>query len=309
MIRTGSMTTTVSRPGLPMSPEWSPALRHDPAARHDTRPTTHRPAKAHLPSAARRLARMAATLAAGLILAIPAKAAELHVMISGGFTAAYQALVPGFETKTGDRVVTAYGPSMGTAPEAIPVRLARGEPADVVIMVGYALDALDKDGKITPGSKVALADSRIALAVKAGAKVPDIATLDAFKTALLGASSIAYSDSASGVYIEKEMYRKLGLERELAPKSTMIVAERVGNVVARGDAEFGFQQIAELKPVKGITIVGPVPPEVQNVTLFSAGIPKGAKHPAEARALISWLSSPDHAATIAETGLDPIKAR
>ncbi|MFH6783658.1 molybdate ABC transporter substrate-binding protein [Methylobacterium sp. DB0501] len=267
--------------------------------------TTSRPYS----GARRRLARMAAGLVAGLVLAAPAKAAEVRVMISGGFTAAYQALVPGFEKKTGDKVETAYGPSMGTAPEAIPVRLARGEPADVVIMVGYALDALDKEGKIEPGTKVALADSRIALAVKAGAKVPDIATLDAFKKALLGATSIAYSDSASGVYIEKEMYRKLGLEKELAPKSKMIVAERVGNVVARGDAEFGFQQIAELKPVKGITIVGPIPPEVQKVTVFSAGIPKGAKHPEAARALIAWLSSPEHAATVAETGLDPIKAR
>ncbi len=255
------------------------------------------------------LGRLAAGLLAGLVLAAPARAAELHVMISGGFTAAYQALVPGFERKTGDTVATAYGPSMGTAPEAIPVRLARGEPADVVIMVGYALDALDREGRIAPGSKVALADSRIALAVKAGAKVPDIATLDAFKAALLGAASIAYSDSASGVYIETEMYRKLGLERELAPKSRMIVAERVGNVVARGDAEFGFQQVAELKPIKGITLVGPVPPEVQQVTVFSAGIPKGARHPAEARALIAWLSAPDHAATVAETGLDPIRAR
>ena len=257
----------------------------------------------------RRLAQVAAGLVAGLVLAVPAKAADVHVMISGGFTAAYEALVPGFEKKTGDKVVTAFGPSMGTAPEAIPVRLARGEPADVVIMVGYALDALDKEGKIEPGSKVALADSKIALAVKAGAKVPDIATLDAFKKALLGATSIAYSDSASGVYIEKEMYKKLGLEKELAPKSKMIVAERVGNVVARGDAEFGFQQIAELKPIKGITIVGPIPPEVQKVTLFSAGIPKGAKHPEAAKALLAWLSSPEHAATIAETGLDPIKAR
>ncbi len=168
---------------------------------------------------ARRLALMAVGLAAGLALAAPARAADVHVMISGGFTAAYEALVPGFETKTGDKVVTAFGPSMGTAPEAIPVRLARGEPADVVIMVGYALDALDKEGKIEPGSKVALADSKIALAVKAGAKVPDISTLDAFRKALLGATSIAYSDSASGVYIEKEMYKKLGLESELAPRA------------------------------------------------------------------------------------------
>ncbi|SFU71937.1 molybdate transport system substrate-binding protein [Methylobacterium sp. 174MFSha1.1] len=255
------------------------------------------------------LSRLAAGLLAGLVLAAPARAAEVRVMISGGFTAAYQALVPSFEAKTGNKVDTAYGPSMGTAPEAIPVRLARGEPADVLIMVGYALDNLDKEGKIAPGSKVALADSRIGLAVKAGAPVPDIHDLDHFKKALLAATSIAYSDSASGVYIEKEMYRKLGLHDELAGKSRMIVAERVGNVVARGDAEFGFQQLSELKPVKGITIVGPVPAEVQQVTVFSAGIPKGAAHPEAAKALIAWLSAPENAATVAATGLDPIKGR
>ncbi|KMO28437.1 hypothetical protein VQ02_31635 [Methylobacterium variabile] len=255
------------------------------------------------------LARLAIGLLAGLVVAGPARAAELRVMISGGFTAAYQALLPGFEAKTGHRVETAYGPSMGTAPEAIPVRLAKGEPADVLIMVGYALDDLDREGKIAPGSKVALADSRIALAVKAGAPVPDIGDLERFKKALLAASSIAYSDSASGVYIEKEMYRKLGLEDRLAGKSRMIVAERVGNVVARGDAELGFQQTSELKPVKGITIVGPIPAEVQKVTVFSAGITRGARHPEEARALIAWLASPEAAPTVAATGLDPLGAR
>ncbi len=261
------------------------------------------------PSRRTALACLAAGLLAGLVAAGPARAAEIRVMISGGFTAAYQALVPGFEAKTGHKVETAYGPSMGTAPEAIPVRLARGEPADVLIMVGYALDGLDKDGKILAGSTIALADSRIGLAVKAGAPVPDIHDLEHFKQALLAAPSIAYSDSASGVYIEKEMYRKLGLHDQLAGKSRMIVAERVGNVIARGDAAFGFQQLSELKPVKGITIVGPVPAEVQQVTVFSAGIPKGAAHPEEAKALIAWLSAPENAATVAATGLDPIKAR
>jgi molybdate transport system substrate-binding protein len=235
-----------------------------------------------------------------------ARADEVTVMSSGGLTAAYLALVPGFERQTGHRVVTVLGPSMGTAPDAIPNRLAKGEPDDVVLMVGSALSELVTKGEVVPESRVDVANSKIAMAVKAGQPKPDISTLSAFKAALLAAGSIAYSDSASGVYIEREMYDKLGLKAELAPKSRMIVAERVGNVVARGEAEIGFQQVAELLPVKGITVVGEIPDGAQKVTLFSAGISAKAKHPEAARALIAYLVSAEARPTLVETGLDPV---
>lgn len=122
-------------------------------------------------------------------------------MISGGFTLAYNRLVPEFERATGHKVVTISGPSMGETPQAIPSRLARGEEADVVIMVGYALGDLIKSGKVVPDNRVDLAWSRIAMAVRTGAPKPDISTVDAFKRVLLAAKSIAYSDSASGVYL------------------------------------------------------------------------------------------------------------
>src|SRR5206468_1643636 len=138
-------------------------------------------------------------------------------------------LLPAFEKATGNHVETVLGPSMGTAPDAIPVRLEHGEAADVLLMVGSALGELVAKGKVDPGSRVDIANSRIAMAVKAGQPKPDISTVDGLKKALLAAKSIAYSDSASGVYIEREMYKKLGLETELAPKSRMIVSERVGN--------------------------------------------------------------------------------
>ena len=139
-----------------------------------------------------------ATLSA-FLLSVTASAAEVRVMISGGLTAAYKALVPEFERATGHKVLTAYGPSMGTTASAIPVRLERGEPADVLIMVGYALDDLAKKGKSIADSKVDLVKSPIAVAVKSGTPKPDISTPDALKRALLAVKTVAYSDSASGV--------------------------------------------------------------------------------------------------------------
>jgi len=163
-----------------------------------------------------------------------ASAADIKVMISGGFSAAYGALVPQFEQATGDTVETAPGPSMGTTPNAIPVRLARGEPVDVLIMVGYALDDLIKQGKVAPESRVDLARSYIGVAVRAGAPRPDLRSAEAFNRALLAAKSIAYSDSASGVYVSTEMFQKLGVADAMKGKARMIPAEPVGAVVARG---------------------------------------------------------------------------
>src|ERR1700749_2105725 len=141
---------------------------------------------------------------ATLALMASASAAEVHVMISGGLSAAVPALAPDFERATGNKVVIAYGPSMGTTTNAIPVRLDRGEDADVLIMVGYALTDLTKKGKVVSGSEVELVKSPIGVAVKAGAPRPDISSADAVKRALLAAKTIAYSDSASGVYVSTE---------------------------------------------------------------------------------------------------------
>jgi molybdate transport system substrate-binding protein len=237
-----------------------------------------------------------------------ANAAEIRVMISGGLTAAYRELVPQFERSSGNKVVTAFGPSMGTTENAIPVRLARGEPADVLIMVGYALDDLAKQGKVVAGSQVELVRSPIGIAVRAGAPKPDISSVDALRRTLLAAKSVAYSDSASGVYVQNELFKRLGIADEMKGKSRMIPAEPVGEVVARGDAEIGFQQISELKPVSGIDIVGPLPSEVQKITVFSAGIATNAKEPAAGKALIDFLASPAAAPVLINSGLTPVTA-
>jgi molybdate transport system substrate-binding protein len=250
--------------------------------------------------------KLALGFALALLLASPAMAAEVRVMISGGLTAAFNALAPEFERATGNKVLIAYGPSMGTTVNAIPVRLERGEPADVLIMVGYALGDLVKNGKVIADSRVDLVKSLIGVAVKAGAPKPDISTPDALKRALLAAKTIAYSDSASGVYVSTEMFAKLGIADAMKDKARKIPATPVGEIVAHGDAEIGFQQMSELKPVAGIDIVGPLPAELQKVTVFSAGIATVSKEPDAGKALIKFLISPEARTEIVKSGLEPI---
>lgn len=244
------------------------------------------------------------TLAAVVLgtLALSAQAEQLKVMTSGGFTAAYKLLGPQYAEQSGDTLDTILGPSMGKAPEAIPNRLARGEHADVVIMVGYALDELIKQGKVDPASRVELADSRIGLVVKEGAAKPSINTDAELKAVLSQAKSVAYSDSASGVYVEKQLFKKLGMPA----KGTMIERVPVGEQVAKGDYEVGLQQVAELLPVKGVTFVGKIPEDVQSVTRFAAGIPVNAQHPERAKALLQFMASPEAQPEVQSTGLDSV---
>ena len=249
---------------------------------------------------------LALGLISALLLTVTASAAEVRVMISGGLTAAYKALVPEFERTTGHTVLTAYGPSMGTTTNAIPVRLERGEPADVLIMVGYALDNLAKEGKVISDSRIELVKSPIGVAVKSGTPKPDISSADALKRALLAVKTIAYSDSASGVYVSTEMFDKLGITDAMKGKARKIPATPVGEIVARGDAEIGFQQISELKPVEGIDIVGPLPDELQKITVFSAGIASVSKEPDAGKALIRFLASPAARREIVKSGMDPM---
>lgn len=235
-----------------------------------------------------------------------AQAEELTVMTSGGFTAAYQDLGPQYAKESGNTLKTVLGPSMGKAQEAIPNRLSRGEHADVVIMVGYALDELIKQGKVDPSSRVELADSRIGMVVKAGADKPAIGNDAELKQTLLNAKSVAYSDSASGVYIQNELFKKLGVQNQLVPKSKMIERIPVASVVAKGDYQVGFQQVAELLPIAGVTFVGKIPEDVQSVTRYAAGIPENADHPEQAKKFLTYLASPEAQPTVRSSGLDSV---
>ena len=247
-------------------------------------------------------------LTVAFILLAPANvySQTIKVMSSGGFAAAYKLLAPQFEKSTGAHLEIVWGPSMGNTSGAIPVRLARGESADVVIMVRSELDELAQKGEIVKNSEVDLAQSRIGMAVRSGASIPDISSVAALRRVLLQARSVAYSDSASGVYISSSLFKRLGIEKEMATKARQIPAEPVGLVVARGEAEIGFQQMSELLPISGISIVGPIPDEVQQVTVFSAGIATSSNAPENGRALIRYFASPSNCAAIKQTDLDPV---
>lgn len=258
----------------------------------------------------RHSAGLAPLLAAiSLFAAATVQAAEIKVVTSGAFTAAFKELAPEYEHVTHEKIVMETGPSMGTTQNAIPMRLQRAEMIDVIIMAAPALADLSKQGKVRAGSQVDLVRSNIAMAVKAGAPKPDISTVDALKRALREAKSIAYSDSASGVYLSTELFPKLGIWEQIKGKSRQIMADPVGEVVARGEAEIGFQQVSELRPVKGIEIVGELPPGVQRTTVFAAGIPATSKNPDAAKALIEWLASPAAYPVIKKTGLEPAKSK
>lgn len=245
-------------------------------------------------------------VALALLVAVPAHADEIKVMTSGAFTEAYQQLVDQFQKSTWHTVATTFGASMGGAKDSIPVRLDRGEPVDVVIIIDNALEPLIKSGHVVAASRVHLARSMIGIAVRKGAPKPDISSVAALRQALLQAKSVAYSASASGTYISTEMFQRLGIAEQMKGKAKRIESERVGAVVARGDAEIGFQQVSELLPVAGIDYVGLLPDEVQQVSIVSAAIATKATAPSAARALIEFLASPTAAATIHKTGLEPI---
>jgi len=234
---------------------------------------------------------------------------EIRVMTSGAFTAAYLELIPRLELLTKKKLVTVTT-SIGTGENSIPNRLRRGEPADVVIVGDAVLVGFIKEGLIMAESYTPLARSAIGMAVRAGAPKPDLGTVDALKRTLLQAKSIVYSASVSGEYVSTELFQRLGIADRVLSKSRRVEGgERVGAVIARGEAEIGFQQMSELLPVPGIDHVTPLPPEVQKVSVFSAGVAQSTRDSEAAYAVVKVLASPEAAHAIAHSGLEPIDNR
>jgi molybdate transport system substrate-binding protein len=248
--------------------------------------------------------------AAVLLMVGPASAADLHVMISAGFYGVYAELGPVFERASGHRLVTTRGPSMGDSPEAIPARLARGEAADVVILDGGAADELGKRELVRADSKIELARSLIGMVVRAGAEKPDIGSVETLRSTLLAVKSIAVSDSGSGTYLSTTLFPRLGIADQIASKSRKVrgppSGEPVAAVVARGEAEIGFQQVSELIHVPGVTFVGTLPADVQPTIFFAGALTRTAQQPEAATALIRFLASAEAAPVILKAGLTPI---
>ncbi|HBI82860.1 ABC transporter substrate-binding protein [Orrella sp. NBD-18] len=233
-------------------------------------------------------------------------AEQINVITSGAFSVAFKQLVPIFEQKTGHQVNMFFGASMGSAPDSIPTRLGRGEAFDVLILAGPALAIFIDQGVVLDGTRVDLANSTIGAVVRKGAPKPDISTVDALRNTLLQAKSIAYSASASGTYLSAEVFPKLGIADQLKDTARKIYSERVATVVARGDAELGFQQLSELFSIEGVDFIGELPPQVQQTIPFSAGIVKQTQKRQIAQELIGFFASEEAAPIIRKTGMHPL---
>ena len=184
-------------------------------------------------------------------------------------------------------------------------RVQAGESVDVVVLASNAIDKLIADGKLRAGSRVDLVRSGVAIAVRAGSPRPDIATEAAVRRAVQSARTLSYSTGPSGVYLEK-MFERWGILGEIRPRIVVPPpGVPVGSLVASGAAELGFQQLSELQSLAGIVVLGPLPPEIQSITVFSGGVAAGSAAPEAARALLEFMASPATAATKRRHGMEP----
>jgi molybdate transport system substrate-binding protein len=238
--------------------------------------------------------------AGALLLSAMANAADINVISTQATEEAYKELVAQFEKATGHKVTTFFSGTLN-----VQKKLAAGEPYDVIIMAGPAIDEQIKLGKAVAGSRVDLAASGTGLAVRKGAAKPDISSVDALRKTLLTVKSIGYSTGPSGLYM-LTVFEKLGIADQVKGKLRQTPSGVfVGTLIANGDAEVGFQQISELVHFAGIDYVGPLPGDLQRMTMFSAGIHSGAKQADAARALVKFLSAPAAAPLIRKHGLEP----
>lgn len=224
---------------------------------------------------------------------------EIQVMATAAFKEAYVELVPRFERATGHKVVTTW-----ITTQEIVSRVKAGAATDLAVMSGNAIDELIAAGKFAQGSRVDIASSWVAMAVKQGAPKPDISSAEAFKRAMLAATSIAYSGGPSGVYLIG-LFKRMGISDQLASRVRQIRGQPVGAVVARGEAEIGFQQMSELMPVPGIDIVGGLPKEIEEITFFASGRHVNSQVTHAADALTAFFKAPAAHALIRSKGMKP----
>src|SRR5688572_3737464 len=239
-------------------------------------------------------------IAVSLLPAVGAQAAEISVIAAGATREVYEAVAPDFEKHTGHKALVTWS---GTA--GINQKLAGGEVYDVVIVSAATVDRFIQHGKLAAGSRVDLMKSGVGAGVRAGAPKPDISSSAALKSALLAAKSVGYSTGPSGTHIVSVIER-MGIADQIKPKMKQVpTGGRIGTMIASGEVDIGFQQVSELIHEPGVDYIGPLPPDVQNTTVYAAGVHAQAKQPDAAKLLIKALTTPEAAAAIRKHGMDP----
>jgi molybdate transport system substrate-binding protein len=233
------------------------------------------------------------------------KEVALKVLMSGGFSGAYQQLLPEFERTSGIKVTTGSGASQGAGPQTIGAQLARGVGADVVILSREGLSELIAANRIAAGTDVDLARVPLGVAVRAGTAKPDVSTVEAFKQILLKAKTVAMPASTSGIWLVSDLFPRLGIagkvNTKLAPRGT----DATG-MVAAGDADLAVMPVSEILHAPGVDYAGPIAPEIQFVQTFSAAVVAGSKEMGGAKRLIEFLASPPASEAIKRSGMEPL---
>jgi len=259
------------------------------------------PFSSRMANAAKRIAVIMSTL-----LIWPGSAsAQLNVLISGAFTGAYQQLLPEFERTSGIKVTTRSGSSQGTGPQTIGAQLARGVPADVVILSREGLDVLIASNRIAVGTDVDLGRVRLGLAVRALAPKPDMSTVEAFKQVLLQAKTVAVPGSTSGIWLTTDLFPRLGIAEKIKVRVTPRGADATA-MVAAGDADLAVMPVSEIVRATGVDFAGTIPPEIQQIQVLSAAAVAGSKEIEGSKRLIEFLASARASEVIRNSGIEPI---
>jgi molybdate transport system substrate-binding protein len=236
---------------------------------------------------------------AAVSYASPSLAAEIRVLAANALKEPYLELVSNFEKSTGHKVTTLWG---GT--EAIDKRIRGGEVVDVVLIAAANIDRLILDGKLVSGSRADFAKSGIGMAVRSGWPKPDVSSVEAIRRAVLEANTVAYSSGPSGFYIA-DLFKKMGIAEQITDRVRQPASgTQVGELLVRGEAELGFQQISELLHVKGIDYLGPLPPEIQSITIYAAALHAASPVPDAAKALTQSLTAPDAKSILKKIGME-----
>jgi molybdate transport system substrate-binding protein len=233
--------------------------------------------------------------------------AQVSVLMSGGFAAAYEQLLPEFKRVTGIEVTTGSGASQGTGPQTIAAQLARGVLADVVILSREGLGELVAENKIVAGTDVDLARVPLGVAVRAGSAKPDVSTVEAFKQVLLKAKAVAIPGSTSGIWLATELFPRLGIAQQLDVKA-MPRGSDAAAMVAAGDASLAVMPVSEIVHAPGVDCAGSIAPEIQFVQVFSAAVVAGSGARKGAQRLIAFLASARAREAISNSGMEPLAA-